>query len=90
MCHLAGRCRPDLDQDRRGSETSTQTSKELRLLAYQHDDVRSLRIHFNTCAKELRSDCFYHGQCEPEETAQERIEGKKTYIVDTERLAGCG
>ena len=68
-------------------QTSTQTSTGIRRLAYQHADARHLRIHFNACAKELHSECFYDGQCEPVETVLERIEETAQYIADAERLA---
>ena len=68
--------------------TSTQTGTQLRVLAQRHDEVKPLRNHYSVCARELHSDCFYNGQCEPVENIAERIEDTARYIEELERLAG--
>ena len=44
------------------------------MLAQRHDEVKPLRNHYSVCARELHSNCFYNGQCEPVENIAERIE----------------
>ena len=68
--------------------TSTQTGTQLRVLAQRHDEVKPLRNHYSVCARELHSDCFYNGQCEPVENIAERIEDTARYIEELERLSG--
>ena len=72
----------------REPQTPAQTAGGLRALAFQDARFQRLRSFYNTCVKELHSDCFYDGHCEPAEQLAETIRETGQYIGDAERLAG--
>ena len=68
-------------------ERTPETSSELRLLASQDPDVRSLVRRYYSRQGILHGDCFYLGLCEPLEDTERRIRETADYIADAERLA---
>ena len=54
---------------RTGQEPNTpaQTTAGIRSLAFQDPRFQPLRAYYTICVKELHSDCFYDGHCEPVE-----------------------
>lgn len=72
----------------REPQTPAQTAGGLRALAFQDARFQRLRSFYNTCVKELHSDCFYDGHCEPAGQLAETIRETGQYIGDAEGLAG--
>lgn len=65
----------------------TQTSSGIRALGQRSRELASLRTRFGEVARFLHGDCFYNGQCEPEDYVAALITGTIGYIDDAERLA---
>ena len=74
---------------RRGEEPSTtnHTSRGIRALGQESPDLAALRDIFGRVARYLHSDCFYDGDCEPEEFTIELIHASGEYINAAECLA---
>ena len=72
----------------REPETSTQTSAGIRRLAHDNPDLQPLRVYFSLCAKELHSDCFYDGHCEPVEETAITVRRCAQFLQDVRRAAG--
>ncbi len=72
----------------REPQTPAQTAGGLRALAFQDARFQRLRSFYNTCVKELHSDCFYDGHCELAGQLAETIRETGQYIGDAEGLAG--
>ena len=66
---------------------TSQTSRDLRVLAHNDDRFQSLRTRYNICIQELHGDCFYDGHCDPEELIAEIIRATSNYIRDAQNLA---
>ena len=68
--------------------TSTQTAAGIRRLAHDNPELQPLRVYFSLCAKELHSDCFYDGHCEPVEETAATIRQCAQFIEDARQSAG--
>lgn len=65
-----------------------QTSSGIRNLSRQDAAFESLRARYVIRIAELHGDCFYDGNCEPEEVTTRTIRDTADYISDAQRLAG--
>ncbi len=76
---------------RTGQEVNrtSQTSGGIRALGQENRELASLRSRYSDRAHYLHGDCFYDGQCEPEEFVAGLIRETIDYIRDAERLAGA-
>ena len=72
----------------REPNTSAQTTAGLRALAFRDPRFQPLRAYYSICVKELHSDCFYDGQCEPVEEVAATIDQSAGFVADAERLGG--
>ena len=68
-------------------ERTPETSSELRLLASQDPNVRTLVRRYYSRQGILHGDCFYLGLCEPMADTERRIRETAHYIADAQRLA---
>ena len=59
----------------------------IRSLAFQDPRFQPLRAYYTICVKELHSDCFYDGHCEPVEEVAATIDQSAGFVADAERLA---
>ena len=74
---------------RTGQEPNTpaQTTAGIRSLAFRDPRFQPLRAYYTICVKELHSDCFYDGHCEPVEEVAATIDESAGFVADAERLA---
>ena len=74
---------------RTGQEPNTpaQTTAGIRTLAFHDPRFQPLRAYYTICVKELHSDCFYDGHCEPVEELAATIDQGADFVTDAERLA---
>ena len=74
---------------RTGQEPNTpaQTTAGIRSLAFQDPRFQPLRAYYTICVKELHSDCFYDGHCEPVEEVAATIDQSAGFVADAECLA---
>ncbi len=64
-----------------------QTSGGLRALGSQNPDMAALRERFTEAVRDLHSNCFYQGNCDPEEAISQIIRQTADYIRDATVLA---
>ena len=70
----------------REPQTPAQTTGGLRSLAFKDPGFQPLRAHYSISVKDLHSDCFYDGHCEPAEELAVIIKEGEKYIADAWRL----
>ena len=68
-------------------QRSSQTSGGIRSLGQESEALASLRTRYSHHAHYVHGDCFYDGQCEPEDFFIGLIRSTDDYIRDAERLA---
>ena len=68
-------------------QKSPETTRMLRQLAIQDDDVRQLTYGYYAARDVLHGDCFYSGLCDPLEDTMRLIRETIDYIAEAERLA---
>ena len=56
-------------------------------MSRQNESFESLRARYVTRISELHGDCFYDGDCEPEDVTARNIRETADYIRDAEALA---
>ena len=71
----------------REPQTPAQTAGGIRALAFDDARFQRLRSFYNTCVKELHSDCFYDGHCEPAEQLAATVRETRRYVDDAELLS---
>ena len=78
-----------LDTGAPGQEprTTNQTSSGIRALGRESVELEPLRMRFSDVAHHLHSNCFYDGNCGPEDVTAELIHGVAGYISNAESLA---
>ena len=64
------------------------TLRELRALRRADSALDSLEGRYNTRANVLHGECFYDGNCEPEDVLARDVRETLDYIRDAESLAG--
>ena len=67
--------------------TSGQTARGLRRLQREDPAIAPLRLRYTARQAELHGNCFYDGNCEPEEVIAGDIRATIDYISDTEALS---
>lgn len=74
--------------ERTGEEPSTSTAagRRLRVVSRTNPALRELRRRYIERQTILHGECFYHDDCEPDETA-EMIRETRDFIRDAESLA---
>ena len=68
-------------------QRTRQTSRGVRILSQESDAFESLRSRYVSRIAQLHGDCFYEGNCEPEEVIAREIKYTGAYIRDAEDLA---
>ena len=68
-------------------EWTSRTSRGIQRLANQSADLKSLGDRYFMNMGYLHGNCFYDGNCEPEELIEQRIRETADYIRDAEALA---
>ncbi len=68
-------------------QRTSQTSRGVRILSQESDAFESLRSRYVSRIAQLHGDCFYEGNCGPEEVIAREIEYTDAYIRDAEDLA---
>ena len=68
--------------------TSGQTTRGIRLLRREDQIFRPIEARYNTRAHILHGECFYDGNCEPEDILAQDIRETVQYINDAEALTG--
>ena len=63
------------------------TSSGLRALGQENDTLASLRSRYGNIVHHLHADCFYGGQCEPQEFFADLIGSVADYLQDAEGQA---
>lgn len=76
-----------LERTSREPTRTSQTSSGLKALARQDTAVDSLWERFRDQVRYLHSDCFYDGDCEPEDVIVGMIHDTAGYIRDVEAAA---
>ena len=76
-----------LERTEREPTRTSQTASGLKALARQDVGVDSLWSRFRDQVRYLHSDCFYDGDCEPEDVIVGMIHGTADYIRDVETAA---
>ncbi len=71
----------------REPQRTSQTSRGMRILSRENESFESLRVRYVTRISELHGDCFYDGDCEPEDVTARNIRETADYIRDAEALA---
>ena len=71
----------------REPQTTNHTSSGIKALGRESAELASLRSRFSDAAHYLHSNCFYDGNCDPEDVVSELIRGVAGYIQDAENLA---
>ncbi len=69
--------------------TSGHTYQDLRRLSQVDPALAPLWQTYVERQKFLHGECFYRGECEPEDRLMAEIRGTRDYIQDAERLAGA-
>ena len=74
---------------RTGQETgrTSHTSRGMRILSRENDALASLRARYLIRITELHGDCFYDGDCEPEDETAQNVVSTRDFIRDAEALA---
>ena len=65
---------------------TSQTSSGIKALGRRSSEFESLRNRFGNSAYYLHGDCFYEGDCEPEDFIGGLIRATADYIRDAEKL----
>ena len=69
--------------------TAGQTTRELRVLGRQDQQVMGLLRLFESRAYFLHGRCFYDGICDPPEAVEDEVRETADYITDAEELANA-
>ena len=74
----------------REPQRTGQTSAGIRHLSREGEAFESLRSRFGKRISELHGDCFYDGNCEPEDVVAREVRETAGCIRDAEALAEAG
>jgi len=68
--------------------TSGRTLREMNSLRHRDPAILTLWQTYKDRQEYLHGQCFYRGECAPEDKALYHIRATRDYIQDAERLAG--
>ena len=70
----------------REPRTAGQTYRGIRTLRRENEAFQQLELRYQYAANVLHGECFYDGNCEPEDLLEMDIRGTADYIRDAEAL----